>query len=269
MGGSKSKSVQKVFNEVINDVVSRNTQRCGTNIEQDIEFGDISGSGNTFGIDQNAMMDVTCLQDTELLTQLTNDMKTDLAQLIETQSEALFGVLGKSESDTTQDIKNKVLNKITVENIQESVQSTIQKFKAGNVSGDNNTINISQSAETIAKNMTENLLKSEIESIQEVVSKQDVKTTQKGPFAVLESALDAFAKFLALPGYMMMMPVAFCLCCCVIIMVIMLLPDSGTSGTDLGAYDQGYPSTSGAYDQGNMGYDVSNSYNDPGMYNYY
>lgn len=200
MGGNQSsRSHSSVFMKSLTDIAVTNLNECinKTAVEQNIK---IVGNGNLVeGIKQvqTTNLSLTCDQDSNLITNLQNQLTAKLSQAAKDNDVALLNIAGKSSAQVEVDIKNDVSNFLKLENIQKIVNqvNTAQDFS---IRGNNNIVrNVSQEQ---AMNMFAGALQkslSKLDSVQKVDAAVNAKaeTTVENPISqVVESVGNALSK---------------------------------------------------------------------------
>nr|QQV29286.1 hypothetical protein K-LCC10_0031 [Kaumoebavirus] len=122
MGGSESKSDVGVTNKVINSVFQKEIQNCGISTKQYQYNGPIVVSGNgtlsNSSINQIATVNASCLQSSDKVSSLQNDIINQLQQAAEAKGSWMSQMLNKNITEIKSNIANEVRNNFTSETIK-------------------------------------------------------------------------------------------------------------------------------------------------------
>jgi hypothetical protein len=172
--GPQSKANTKVLTDQINDLILTSMQSCGTNVDLEQSLN-VSGQGNVVSnlyMEQIFTSILTCVNKTDWMSKLQNDISTNIKQSSETKSVALLGILGASNSDVNLNIDNSVKNAINLKTMTSMINNIRQK-QSVNVSGVGNVVRYA-SLKQVQSNISS--------SVQEIVASIDVlnKITNTG-----------------------------------------------------------------------------------------
>lgn len=193
MGGSSSKTKSTIIAEAVNEAAVNSMQTCNSNLDLTQEIV-VKGQGNVLSnIQMNQVYSsvMTCVNNTSWMSKFQNDLSAAVKQSAESQSVALIGVLGDSDAEVDNYIRNSVKNSVNVSTMTSLVNNVKQK-QSIYVEGVGNTLlNISM------KQMNTNISSSTQELIgsMDVINKiaasvdQKSKATQEDPIANLLAGL--------------------------------------------------------------------------------
>ncbi len=183
MGGNESKSIANIVNEVVPEVIIRNTQGCNSSVGLSQT---VTNKGLMLGstVSNTAEVSVSCLAnfkvDNSVITQISNEIQ----QKADAQGVALLDAISKNKSEVNLQLKNIIAPKITTEMVQKvSVTLTQdQRFKndlfmIGSV--------VAQDSDVVTKAIMEAVASTGV--IQDIQNKssQSAKTTSKNPLDFL------------------------------------------------------------------------------------
>lgn len=136
MGATQSKSVSanKIVNEAITDILVSSSASCGAtqSAEQSLTFSDIKTNGckvRWSDISQDARLETnfTCAQDTSQDAELANKFKKTLDNQVEASIKGLNIGLSNVETETKNDILNRIATNINMSNIASCVAGSLGK----------------------------------------------------------------------------------------------------------------------------------------------
>lgn len=193
MGGSSSKNKSTVIAETLNKVMVSSMQNCSNYVDLTQELV-VKGDGNVLSnVQMNQVFSsiMTCVNKTEWMTKLQNDLTAAVKQSAESQSVALLGVLGNSDAEVDNYIRNSIENSINVSTMSSLVNNIKQK-QSIYVEGVGNTlINISMNQmNTNISSSTQELIGT-VDVLNKIASSVDqkAKSTQEDPIANLLKGL--------------------------------------------------------------------------------
>ena len=226
MGGSSSKSDVDIFMESVNDVFVQSIQSCSmnSNVEQIIN---IKGDGNILSnIELNQVYTslLTCVQDVNMIAQIQNNIEEKIKSFAESQSVALLGALGNSDSEINTRIHNSVRNAINVTTMTQLVNN-VKAAQTINLDGSGNTllnINMKQVNNNIASSSQQVIANIDVLNTMKATLDQKSKATQEDP---IENLLNGLSKLMTGP----IMWVAIIIIGGLIVMVIFLNTGAGSA----------------------------------------
>ncbi|ARA71878.1 hypothetical protein BNJ_00035 [Kaumoebavirus] len=122
MGGTESKSDVGVTNKVINSVFQKEIQNCGVTIEQYQNTGPIivrgDGTLSNSTISQIATVNASCLQTSDKVASLQNEITNQLQQLADANGSWMSQMLNKNVAEIKSNIANEVRNNFNSETIK-------------------------------------------------------------------------------------------------------------------------------------------------------
>lgn len=187
MGGSSSKASTTITTELVSKAITRNISNCTSNqtLTQTIK---VRGDGNIVKNvvqAQATKLSLDCAQDASNMTKMQQEVAAAIKQAAESQSVALLGVLGNSDSEVNTKIENLVKNDLTQETISNIILQT-NLDQGIDVDGSYNLVqNVDQSqlSDMIAKNVQK--VVNSMEGITKISNEveQAAKSTQKNPIS--------------------------------------------------------------------------------------
>ena len=193
MGGSSSKTKTEVVMESLNEIMVSSMQRCSTssNIEQIIS---VKGTGNVLSdveMHQVYTSMLTCVNKTDIVSKLQNELTDKIKTYADSQSLALLGIADRSDAEVDNIIRSSVKNAVNVQTISEMVNNAQQK-QAIYVEGVGNTllkVNMKQIQSNIASS-TQDLV-ANIDIVNKLTTDVDsvAKSKQQDPIANLLAGL--------------------------------------------------------------------------------
>lgn len=193
MGGSSSKSKSDIFMESVNNAFVQSIQSCSmsSDVEQIVS---VKGDGNILSnveLNQVYTSLLTCVQDVNMISKMQTDMQNAIKSAADSQSVALLGALGSSNSEVDSKIYNSVRNAINMTTMTQLVNN-VKAMQTIYVQGSGNTLinvnlkqvnsNIASSSQQIVANIDVlNTIKSSLD--------QSSKSTQSDPISDLLNGL--------------------------------------------------------------------------------
>jgi hypothetical protein len=243
MGGSSSKAKSTIIAEAVNEAMVNSMQTCTSNVDLEQSIN-VKGQGNVLSnIQMNQVYSsvMTCVNNTSWMSKFQNDLSAAIKQSAESQSVALLGALGNSDTEVENYIKNSVRNSVNVSTMTQLINNIKQK-QTINVQGVGNTlinISMSQMNNNISSSTQELVGSMDVINRIAAVADQKAKSTQQDPIANLLSGL---ANLLTGP----LMWVAIMLIGGLVIFVIFLNTGAGQAIMDKGFdYADGYAASQG------------------------
>ena len=197
MGGSSSKSVTKITNDIMTEIINENIQNCGVAATQSIDTTyTISGSGikiGEIGAENISHINLKCLFEPDVTNKISQDLQNKIQAEVEAASSGVLAALSRADAKTTVEAMNSIKNKLTNTNIQNCVSSVDQNIRATvNVTGDQieiGTITFRNVAENVADCISRTLIANELETLSRVEA--ETQTTAETE-ASLGAELGAF-----------------------------------------------------------------------------
>lgn len=193
MGGSSSKASSKVVTDIITNIITNDMLTCAVYVQQTQSI-DIKGSGNVLdgvGQYQSYEIDIDCLQDSNRINELQNEIANAVAQYAEATGVAVISALGASHSKVKSEIINRIKNTVNMSSIMNCATAINQSQKIS-VDGDRN----------ILRNVTQEQFAKMVRScVQNIASKttlvnqldnevdQESQATTEGPFDFITDAI--------------------------------------------------------------------------------
>jgi hypothetical protein len=141
MGTSSSTTFKSEFNNTL-DVLTRGIMNC-QNTTQSMQIVNVDGSGNVLkNVRQVAKFDfnVNCMNNTENLSKLQNEIANSIVQSSAAVSPGLIGAANNTNSDVNTFIKQDIENNITTETVSNMLTS-INSTQYVRIQGDKNIVN--------------------------------------------------------------------------------------------------------------------------------
>lgn len=158
MGGTSSKAVANVLNEIAINASMRTIQECSASASQS-QLLNIKSSGLVFAsnitMKQGVQVDSTCLSSVNKRTQLISDISNQVAQWAEAQGPGVWSALGASRSEVATNVKNRFAPVLNMDTIQRSVTAAAQGQTA-NIEGGTvilGNVTQEQTAKIVAKSI--------------------------------------------------------------------------------------------------------------------
>jgi len=123
MGGSQSTTTAKMLEESITKMSTSIVQSCLAETTQNQSL-DINNTGtmgsSTFNMNQASTIKSSCFQNSQLQTQLQNQIMSTIEQVAKAQGDALWSAIGASKTSSNTSIKDVINNDVTLSNIQKN-----------------------------------------------------------------------------------------------------------------------------------------------------
>lgn len=196
MGGSSSKSMVSVLNQISMDASMRTIQSCSTSATQD-QLMELEAQGSivisNVKLTQGVQVNSKCLAQTQKQIELKNDVATAITNFAEASGPAVLGALGASKSEAYANISNILNTNINMDTVQESVTASLQRQKVKAKSTEGRVIVSNLTMEQTAKVWAEAIVSDEqfAKSIVSLASKidQGTKAETTDPIANLVGAV--------------------------------------------------------------------------------
>lgn len=211
-GGSKSKTEQTINTKSAAELITRNIMNCSGSqaVSQAVT---VSGNYNVVRVKQVSFMKLSaeCVQNVQTVADIQTQITNDIMAQVKSQSQALLGALGRSDSEINTKISQDVKNTVTAESVQNIVNS-VNMSQEVLVTGDNNIVEVTQ--EQVADLVTrasQDLLNS-MTSVQELNSavKSTAEATQTNPISeIIGTVFDGVAEIAWIWGIVIIVAIIF------------------------------------------------------------
>jgi hypothetical protein len=132
MGGSSSKSMVSILNDISMTASMRTIQSCSASATQD-QLLELEAQGNIVIRDvtltQGVQVNSKCMAQTQKQLELKNDIASAITNFAESSGPAVIGALGANKSDAIATVKNILNTNINMDTIQENVVAALQRQK--------------------------------------------------------------------------------------------------------------------------------------------
>lgn len=190
-------SQQEAITRSAAELITKNIMECSGSqtVAQSVT---VSGNYNVVKVKQVMFMKLSaeCTQDVQNIADMQTKITDDLMAQVKTQSQALIGALGRSDSDVRTKIEQDVKNTVTAENIQRIVNN-VNMSQETTVSGDNNIVEVTQEqAAELVTSASQELLNS-MTTVQELSKslKTTAETTQSNFISeIIDSVFDGMGE---------------------------------------------------------------------------
>lgn len=244
MGGSSSKSMVSILNQISMDASMRTIQSCSTSATQD-QLLEIEAQGNIIlsnvTLSQGVQVNSKCLAQTQKQLELKNDISTAITNFAESSGPAVIGALGANKSEAYATVSNILNTNVNMDTIQQSVTASLQRQKIGVKSTEGKVIVRNLTMEQNAKVWAEALVSDEqfAASVSKLASKmeQGTKAETTDPIANLVGSISkGLGVAIALPLVVGIISIVSII---VLVLIIVLISrigkksDSGASAMEL------------------------------------
>jgi type IV secretory pathway VirB2 component (pilin) len=193
MGGSSSTNKSEVFQNLVNDAFMKNLQACSLNSSTEQSIVIVGNRNQLSNIEMQQLFSslLTCVQDVAFMSSFQTNLSNSIKQAAESQSVAVLGALGNSDSNVSTAIHNSVTNTVNIENMTKLVNNVKNSQMIKITGDDNNLSNISleQITQAIASNSQQ--MVANISAVAEIKNAldQESKSTQQDPVANFVNAV--------------------------------------------------------------------------------
>lgn len=193
-GGSSSTNKSTIDTSSVVNALSQSIMNCSSLAANDMNLNINATDSKISGISQKQSLTLssTCTNSAQNLTNIQTAVINALKATADSQSEAITGVLGKSDADVETLIKNDVESNITNQTISNIVNSANNKMNM-NISGsglDIKNISQEQTVEFLSQAAASTVNSLSTVTAMNNAADTESKSTQKSPF---QGFVDAFA----------------------------------------------------------------------------
>jgi hypothetical protein len=189
MGGTSSKTLTEQLTEIAVNISSKTISECQASVSNNISIKNVGTIWINGGIKQTADLDLTCLQSSNKVNQLTQRLTTEITNLAETKGVAVLSAIGTTKSEAEVRIQQKLQTEINMDSIARlasSIQNNIE-FTHVNTAVVNGPIE--QSTSLVGKFVMDAIQSSGIQQDLESAIQNSSKSVSESPWAFLTDFL--------------------------------------------------------------------------------